>query len=140
MQKVWLGVYIITALISVVFIVKSARNLDTTGKAVLMDWKVVEKDSSSFALLVSYKFLDEGKEVEGAIELAKPYFFNVPSAINAIETLSKKDWDVFYRKADPKKNSLQKFFPFKSCIQAILTLGVLVYFVVLRKMVRRFSV
>jgi len=103
-----------------------------------MDWKVVEKSSSSFSLEVIYRFDAVKKEgVQGSTELEKPYFLNLPSAEQAIEELSKKSWDVFYNDKDPSKNALQRNFPFKDCIQCLLTLGVFIYFLFFKKIMEK---
>ncbi len=144
MKKVWIVLLSITSLISMVFFVKTASqlseyfSLNGVSKAVSMDWKILEKTPSSFALLVSYQFepLEKGM-IQGKVELAKPHFLNQPSAEIAVKELSKKSWDVFYSLQDPSISSLQKIFPFKDCIQTLLTLGVFVYFLFFKKMMEK---
>ena len=143
MQKIWNLIFVLTFLISVFFVVKSIRelyvyfSLDGKVEGRVIHSEIVEKGSSSYALALSFEFWVEGDERSGRVELVKPYFLNIPSAEKAAEELSKKKWDVFYRTSDPNISALQKNFPFKSCIQAILTLGVFIYFVFLKKTVER---
>jgi len=144
MRKVWISLLSITSLLLVVFSVKATVkireyfSLDSVSKAISMEWKIVEKDPSAFALHVSYEFdpLNKGL-VAGNIELAKPYFLNLPSAQHAVKEFSTKSWDVFYSKESPTISSLQKNFPFKDCIQMLLTLGVFIYFLFFKRIMEK---
>ncbi len=144
MRKVWIVLLSVTSLILVGFSVKMTSrfneyfSLNNVSKAVSMDWEILEKSSSSFALLVSYQFnpLEKGL-IRGVTELPKPHFLNLPSAERAVKELSGKSWDVFYNEKDPSISSLQKIFPFKDCIQTVLTLGVFVYFLFFKKMMEK---
>jgi len=134
----------VTSLVAIIFSVKTALqlreyfSLDSVSKVVFMEWKVEEKDVSSFALHVSYQFdpFEKGP-VSGSIELSKPYFLYLPSAELAVKEFSQKSWDVFYSKKNPSISSLQKNFPFKDCIQTLLTLAVFVYFLFFKRIVER---
>ncbi len=146
MNKVFNGLVVVTALVSVFFLGKASLgiwgyfSLDGKAKAFTEGWKVEEKDSSSYSILVSYHFFVEKERVEGQIEFVKPYFLNKESAEKAIKKLSLQDWEVFFPKTNVWKNSLQRTFPFQDCIHAFLVLGILVYFSVLKKWARRLSV
>ena len=143
MKKFWGAIFILTGLISVFLASKLSVqlwdyfSLDAKVPASFMEWKVVEKDPSSFALAISYQFYDRDQTFSGFTELAKPYFLNAPSAEIAKKQFSEKSWEVFYRYSNPKMSSLQKLFPFKEGIQFLLALGVLIYFVCLKKMIER---
>ncbi len=144
MKKLSVCFLVLTSLIAVTFMGKSGYrlfqyfSLNTTSKAFDMEWKIAQKDTSSFALEVSYQFNSlENDLVKGRIELAKPYFLNPLSAERAIESLSPKSWDVFYNKKNPSINSLQKIFPFKDCIQALITLGIFIYFLFFKKIMEK---
>lgn len=146
MNKVFNGLLVVTALVSVFFLGKSSLgiwgyfSLDGKAKAFTEGWKVEEKDSSSYSILVSYHFFVEKERVEGQTELVKPYFLNKESAEKAVKKLSSQNWEVFFCKRSIEKNSLQRTFPFQQCIHAFLVLGVLVYFALLKKWVNRLSV
>jgi hypothetical protein len=139
MKRFWQVLLILTSLLSVFFIGKMARemvayfSLDQQGKALAVKWEVVEKSPSAFALAASYHFLDGDRLFEGFTEFPKPYCLNRLAAENVIREFASKEWNVFYKSSDAAFSSLQKMFPFKVVFQAILTLGVLVYFLVLKK-------
>ena len=144
MQRVWMVFLALTSLIAMVFLVKTSLklqeyfSLNQITKAFVTDWKISEKDETSFALQVFYEFSLSGKDkIQSQMELAKPYFLNRPSAEKAVEEFSKQSWEVFYNDKNPNNNSLQKLFPFKDCIQTLLTLGIFVYFIFFRKILEK---
>ncbi len=146
MRKIWIGLLIVTSSVTGFFLVKTTSqlcayfSLNRETKALSTKWDVFEKSPSSFALHVSYLFDPVKKDpLEGAMELSKPYFLNLPSAQSAMEAFEQKSWSVFYNDKNPSINSLQKIFPFKECLQFLLTLGVLVYFLFFKKVAERAS-
>lgn len=144
MRRLSICFLVLTSLVAIGFLSKAGYkvsqyfSLDKTSNALTLDFDISEKAPSSFSLGAFYSFKTEEKGViTGYTELSKPYFLNLPSAKFAVEEFKKKSWDVFYNQSNPSKNSLQKNFPFKDCIQAILTLGVFVYFLFFRKIVEK---
>jgi hypothetical protein len=144
MKKVWIGLLSVTSLVSVFFLAKTSCqlsayfSLNREAQALSTSWSISEKSPSAFALQVSYLFDPVTKDpLQGVMEFSKPYFLNHPSAQRAIDSFSQKSWNVFYNEKDPTINSLQKIFPFKECLQSLLTLGVFVYFLFFRKIMER---
>lgn len=146
MNKILCGLLIITALVSVFFLGKACLgtigyfSLDGKTKAFVDSWQMEEKDPASFALKACYHFFIGEEKVLGQTEFMKPYFFNKESAEKAIKKLRVQEWEVFYSTSKKQKNSLQKAFPFQDCIHAFLTLGILIYFIFLKKWLERLSV
>jgi hypothetical protein len=112
---------------------KEYFSLDSQANAQIESWKIVEKPDSTFAICATYRFFIPEKEVEGKTEFAKPYFLNPYAAQKAIDQLVPQRWVCFFNAKHPEKNSLQRLFPFKACIQGILTLALAVYFFILRR-------
>lgn len=144
MRKVWIALLVVTSLISVFFLAKAGGeivtyfSLNREVETLSTQWRISEKNSSSFALHVSYLFDPLKKEpFQGSMELPKPYFLNFPAAQSAMEAFSQKPWKVFYNDKNPSINSLQKIFPFKECLQSLLTLGVFVYFLFFKKIMEK---
>lgn len=144
MRKVWISLLVVTSLISVFFLVKTGGqiaayfSLNREVETLSTQWSVSEKSPSSFALHVSYLFDPIKKApLQGAMELPKPYFLNLPAAQCAMEGFAQKSWKVFYNDKNPSINSLQKNFPFKECLQSLLTLGVFVYFLFFKKIMEK---
>ena len=138
MQKFWVILVLMSSAIALWFTGKGCfelwkySRLDAETNAFISDFSVVKKKSSSFAIRASYFYEVRGARFEGATTFIEPYFLNEPSAMRAISQLKNKNWQVFYREKDPSLSSLQKNFPFKSCIQSFLTLVVTFYFIFLR--------
>ncbi len=132
--KLFLGaIAVISLFFSVEAVTKVAHyiSLDKVAKAHVNHWEVREKGSEAFAIIGGYTFSLKGKEVKGETEFAAPYFLNERAAKEAVEKLKTESWTVFFSEKNPEKNSLQRFFPFLTCIRAFLVLGVFVYFLLL---------
>lgn len=136
MRRLWIGLLIVTSLISVFFLgvaggsLKSYFSLNSKARVLSINWDIVEKAPDSFALSASYMFLTAThQEIKGGSEFNKPYFLNRLSAEQAVRELQDKTWEVFYDKTNPRISSLQKIFPFKECAQALITLGIFIYFI-----------
>jgi hypothetical protein len=145
MHKFWVVLVLMSSAIALWFtgvgcfeLWKYSR-LDAETEAHGVDFDVVKKKSSSFAIKASYVFEVGGSRLEAAATFVEPYFLNEPAAMMAISQLKNKHWQVYYHKSDPSISSLQKNFPFKACIQAFLTLVVTFYFVFLRSFALRLS-
>jgi hypothetical protein len=105
--------------------------------AQVLSWQVRELSSSRFALEADYCFEVEGIVYQGKTLFKKSQFLNRFSAENYIKTFRVKQWEVWYKKRDPSLSSLEKRFPQKECLQALLTIGVFIYFFFARSMLSR---
>lgn len=143
MKKIWMVVFVLTALVAIFFLGRAAVqvwkyvSLDSKAIASIEKWQIIEKDSASFAIEASYRFSYREKGFSGVTEFSPPYFLNETAASLAIKKISTQEFFVFFNKAHPEKNSLQRIFPFLFCIHAFLTLGVFVYFIILKKWLER---
>lgn len=114
--------------------------LSSKQNAYIDNWKIEEKNSSSFSIEISYHFFINDKKVLGKTELAKPFFLSRKAAEEAVETLQKKSWSVFFPPSHIEMNTLQRHFPFRDCIHALLSIGVVIYFLILKRWVHRLTV
>ncbi len=145
MQKRWIGIFSLLLVVFLFFFVKAGKqvgeylSLNTQTRALVENWQIIRKAEDSFAIEVSYQFYVKDREFVGKTEFIKPYFPNEESARKAIQKLSLQPWAVFFHKENPEKSSLQRKFPFQGCIHAFLVLGLLVYFVFLKKWLEKSS-
>ena len=95
-------------------------------------WRVVPKGSSAFAIEATYTFEIEGKTFQGKTFFAKPYHLNLSSAERQIKLFSERNWSVWYSPKNPKVSALERVFPMKKIVYAIVVLGVCGYFGALR--------
>ena len=143
MRRIWAVVFILTALIALFFLLRAGKqisayiSLDSRAVACIQKWDVIEKGESSFALEAFYRFSCFEKEFSGMTEFSPPYFLNAEAALSAIKKISSQEFFVFFNQGNPAENSLQRSFPFRLCIHAFLTLGVFVYFMLLKKWMKR---
>lgn len=90
-------------------------------------WKVIKK-SSSFPLQATYHFGFQGKTYQCKTVLPPPYHLNRLSAEKAIKNLEKFRWMAWFDPRNPSISSLQKEFPLKKTIYALIALGITCYF------------
>jgi hypothetical protein len=102
--------------------------LSMRTEAVVDHWKVIRKSSSSFPFRGSYHFEFQGKIYQGSSVLPPPYHLNRPSAERAMGPLQKKKWFVWFDPRKPSVSSLEKAFPTKKIVYALVALGVTLYF------------
>jgi hypothetical protein len=103
----------------------------------VLKWQVRELTSSRFALEADYQFEIDGVTYSGKTIFERPQFLNRFAAENYMRINGSKSWNTWYRTGNPKSNSLEKEFPQKQCLHALLTLGVFIYFFFARGMVLR---
>lgn len=138
-MRVWMVLLILTSLVSTWFVggalfqVWRYFSLDQQAKAHIRSWEVVESHSGRYAVEAEYDFLVKNTLYEGRMLFSHLYFISPSAAESAIAEMNKQSWMAWYQAGDPSCHSLQRLFPFKASIHAILTLGVLVYFLFLKR-------
>lgn len=111
--------------------------LNAQATAEIMQWKVQEISSSRFAVEADYQFKVEDNVYHGKTKFDHPQFLNRFAAENYIANQDSKSWKTWYRDTNPARSDLEREFPQKSCLQALLTVGVFAYFFFARSMVSR---
>jgi hypothetical protein len=114
-------------------------SLNAQTPAKILKWQVQELSSSRFALEADYRFDVNDNTYTGKTIFERPQFLNRFAAENYMMINGSKSWGTWYRANSPLHNSLEKEFPQKNCLQALLTLGVFIYFFSSRRMVLRLS-
>jgi hypothetical protein len=110
-------------------------NAQTSVK--ILNWQVCELTSSRFALEADYQFELNGVTYDGKTIFENPQFLNRFAAENYMRINGSQSWKTWYWTSHPTYNSLEKEFPRKQCLHALLTLGVFVYFLFARRMILR---
>jgi hypothetical protein len=106
--------------------------LQITAPATLHDWRVIQKSSSAFAIEAVYTFEAQGKPFSHQTIFSKPYYLNQLSAERQIKIFSTQPWSVWYDAHNPTYSSLEKVFPMKKIIYALISVGVFGYFLYVR--------
>jgi hypothetical protein len=113
-------------------------HLNSQTAAEVLSWQVRELGSSRFSIEADYQFHVDGQPFMGKTEFESLQFLNRYAAENYIKNLGAKTWKTWYKDSNPTRSSLEKEFPQKKIVQALLTLGVFVYFYFARGMLSRF--
>lgn len=102
--------------------------LTERAPALVHEWKILPLSSSAYAIEASYRFEAQGRSFSGQTILPKPYHLNSFSAEQQIKNFSSQKWEVWYEAESPLHSSLQRIFPTKKVIYAVMTLGFFLYF------------
>lgn len=143
MYKLWLVLLVIAGGIALWFSGIALYNgfgywkLGPTAPAEITAWQVKEISASKFGMEATYVYEVEGKQYSGKTLFKTPIYLNPYSAEDDIVEWKELSWRVWYKKSNPAISSLQKYFPTKEILQAILTIGVFVYFYFMRQWVLR---
>ncbi len=111
----------------------SYGQLDRQAPCQVTRWQLIEYSPSKVAIEAFYTFSVEGKEWEGQMIFSKPYYFNLPSAQEALSQKERSSWNVWYNHRNPKKSSLERDFPYKHCFNALIVIGLAGYFWIVKE-------
>ncbi len=106
--------------------------LDARAPARVSSLQVEEQGPSRYLVQAEYSYGVKGKIYEGRTLFCEPVYLNRISADADLDKWRQFSWEAWYNSNDPQDSSLQKFFPFKKFLYALLTIGVFVYFLILR--------
>ncbi len=98
--------------------------------ATILEWKIEEKGGKSFITL-HYSFELGERKYEGETRFKEPIFLNTLSAESEMKRWQSYTWAAWYDRDRPDRSSLQKLFPYKSSVYALIVLGVFGYFLLL---------
>jgi len=114
-------------------------HLTQLSKAEVTAWSVEKNGSSKFALKASYIFEVEGKKLSGETTFKNPFFLNPESAKAEGKKWACQSWSTWYSPTRPSFSSLERIFPYKSLLQAIISFVVFIYFFILKKYLMKIS-
>ena len=111
--------------------------LNAKTSAEVIHWQVRELSPSHFSLEADYQFTVQGVVYRGKTIFETPRFLNRYAAESYVITLDAKRWRMWYKQSDPTYSSMEREFPKKNCLQALLTVGVFAYFYFARNMLSK---
>jgi hypothetical protein len=112
--------------------------LNESAPAIVLRWEIKDLSSSCFAPQAEFEYEVEGVGYSGKTIFRSPQFPNRFAAENHIKTLQAQRWRVWYQESTPSVSSLEKEFPRREFLQALLTVGVFAYFYFARSLLPRF--
>ena len=145
LYRLWLILLIASGLIAGWFLASAAPGLwkyfrlNARAPAEMLHWDVYELSSSRFAMQGEYQFKLNGNSYHGKTIIENPQFLNQFAAENYMVINSSRFRQTWYDSNNPSYNSLERNFPKKKCLQALLTLGVFIYFFFAKSMVVKLS-
>ncbi|MBN2479881.1 MAG: hypothetical protein JXA94_06605 [Parachlamydiales bacterium] len=138
----WILVFIITFSICIYFsavaINKVYKYLILNEKTYAVDKKfeIKNKNDDYFYVVLSFEYEAFNKKYSKNVSL-KGKFLNQFSAKEFIDKSSNKKLLIFFNKKNPNIFSIEKKFPYKNCIYAFITIGILIYFLILKAYISR---
>ncbi|MEI8300250.1 MAG: hypothetical protein WCG10_01375 [Chlamydiota bacterium] len=145
-KGVWGAFFLLSSAVTLWFCVQASLQLipywrlseETHGY--IDNFLVQEITQEKYAVRAFYHYQVGDQTYKGETTFKAPIFLNPAAAKQHIEKYwNEKEWDVWYSLKTPSYASLQKLFPFKAIFNAVLSVGVLFYFVWLRSYVAKMS-
>lgn len=111
-------------------------SLDTAIMPKNIEWTVKPISEEVFYIQAEYHFQWKGNDFSGTSQLEDHSFRNSWAAEKAIDAYKKLSWPVWFSSSHPKYSSLQKNFPLKECLSALVLWGLVIYFIGLQHYVK----
>jgi len=94
-------------------------------------WSYKEVHSEEYVLHADYRLQLPTQVVDGGSDLPSQRLLNPWAAEQAIKKMQTRSWKAWYNPRNPHNSALQKYFPTKECISALVLWALLLYFVFL---------
>ncbi|MEI8365335.1 MAG: hypothetical protein WCF65_02860 [Parachlamydiaceae bacterium] len=117
----------------------SYSRLDGHAETSTISWIIEEHATDTFTLKANYQFTANQAVHHGTTRYPDDNYLNQWAAEQAAKSNTKHPWTVWYDQSHPDTSSLQKNFPFKECLSAIILWGLLLYFLWLGFYVSRYK-
>lgn len=138
MQKniIWVTFLLIVTGFSVWFVIKGGYDLiryyqfNLEIPVSVGRWEIVELEANKYALSASYSYEFEGKDYMGKAQLSKDYP-NPWSAERALVKFKESEQTIWISPRAPQEGVLERSFPYKATLSAVLLLGLVIYFICL---------
>lgn len=133
---VWLSLLILIIAASMWFVVRSGielnhyMRLSQTAPAQIESLSLLKEGEDNFAVVLDFSFDANHQKFFGKTALKKKYP-NQWAADKSLKDLQKQSWTVWYNPKNPNEATLEKIFPFKSSLSAIILLALFLYFLCL---------
>ena len=138
----WVALLSVTGLISSWFALQTIREvykyvrLNTKASAEIVKWEIKAFSASHYALAATYHYTVGEQDFTGYTILTSSYYPNYYAAESQLKAQKNRFFPIWYQKNHPSYSSLQKNFPKKECVNALLTSGIFLYFYFIRRNLR----
>lgn len=145
-KGVWGAFFLLSSAISLWFCVQASLllvpywRLSEEAHGYVDNFSIQELSPEKYAVKAFYHYQVGDLTYQGETTFKAPIFLNREAAEQHIQKhWHENKWGVWYSPQKPSYSSLQKLFPFKALFNAVLSVGVLFYFVWLRSYVAKLS-
>ena len=115
------------------------QRLEKIAPIIVTRWEIEEKKEGIFFVGASYKYKVENEDFEGKATFSRK-FFNYHAAFDYLNKLAqKKDLVAWYSKKNVRKATLEKHFPVKNLVYAVVSTAIFIYFIILKNIIKRFN-
>ncbi len=141
----WIFVFIIAGSICFWFSMKAGIHvykyfkLNSKTTCSIDKWELNEDKSSKYTIIVYYSYEVSNQIFNDKYIFKQKLFLNSFAAKDQINYWKNKKWTVFYNSKNPNISSIEKAFPYKSCIYAIIAMSIFLYFIFLKFYLIRFQ-
>lgn len=102
--------------------------LNAETNAHQINWAVEKLSEDQFTLKANYSFEVKDQTFLGETLFNNDVYLNPYAAEESLKVYSSKDWTVWFSRFYPQYSSLQKNFPLKECISAVILWLIWLYF------------
>lgn len=102
--------------------------LNGVTDATNITWSILKLDEDNYFPYAHYSYLIREKEYVGEEALKEKEYKNEWAVKESLPEITSKQWQVWYDPYSPAFSSLQRHFPLKEVVSAILLLGIVLYF------------
>jgi hypothetical protein len=135
---IWKVLFSLAAIVTLWFSVKVGKQLQSYYafsqkiSIEVEDWGSSEVGKNQFGVRANYIYKVGEQQYGGTHVFTTPVFMNAEVIDQQLHKWQGLTWEAWYNPAHPEKSSLQHNFPVKASVQALLALGILLYFAWLR--------
>ena len=97
----------------------------------ITNWSITNSPDNKYIVQAQYTFSFEDKQHQKAHLFKNHRSLNFWGANSTLKDLSSKPWSVWFDPKNASNSSLQKLFPYKESIYAILLFAIFIYFIFL---------
>jgi hypothetical protein len=133
-MRLWIVLLIITGLIALWFSTQAITQswkyirLNAKAPAQVLKWEVERLSGYQYALAATYSYTVRDQKFTGQTVFSSSPYPNYYAAESDLKLQQGRAFWAWYQKGHPSFSSLYKKFPRKECTNALLTLGVFMYF------------
>ena len=145
-DKLLLMFVLISAFVSFFYLFKAFQDiglnvrLDMRAEANITRWQIEEDGKGSkFIIGAFYEYFLDGVKHEGRTIFNDINFLNYSAALDGVKELSNKKLLASYSSKDVDFSKLDYRFKIKNSVYSFVSLGVLFYFLALRKRMKKFE-